>query len=333
MMYFSFQTITHASSVGQSLPVPDNGWHRYEDTNSGFVYEGQSWKLLTNGIFSGNSEKFTLDASLHSVKFSFVGEKLRLINYRGPDRQSSIKVNIDGVDYNYSANGTSQGTTLLFEKLNLENKVHSVVISAVNSGTYQIFEFDAIDINETGYLINKNISAPSNLTATGGDTKVDLSWTNVSNATGYNIKRGLTANGPYNTIATNVTGTVYLDTSVTNGTTYFYVVTALNNNDESLVSNEASATPQKANQPEPEPSGDRAILTVTLTTGLEKEFDLSNSEVNAFLEWYDARDSGTGPAKFAINKHDNNKGPFSKRAEYVIFDKILTFSIDEYSAK
>ncbi|WP_425497141.1 hypothetical protein [Paenibacillus phytohabitans] len=85
--------------------------------------------------------------------------------------------------------------------------------------------------------------------------------------------------------------------------------------------------------PDPEPSGDRAILTVTLTNRLEKEFDLSIEEVNAFLDWYDARDAGAGPAKFAIDKHNNNKGPFSSRKEYVIFDKILTFSIDEYSAK
>ncbi|WP_353959070.1 galactose oxidase [Paenibacillus sp. PK1-4R] len=57
------------------------------------------------------------------------------------------------------------------------------------------------------------------------------------------------------------------------------------------------------------------------------------SEVNAFLNWYDARDGGAGPAKFAINKYSNNKGPFSKRTNYVIFDKILTFEVSEYTTK
>ncbi|MDF1586488.1 hypothetical protein PZ740_08835, partial [Rhodospirillales bacterium YIM 152171] len=61
--------------------------------------------------------------------------------------------------------------------------------------------------------------------------------------------------------------------------------------------------------PEPEPNGSRAILTVTMNTGLEKEFDLSMEEVNAFINWYDTKESGSGPAKFAINKHGNNKGP------------------------
>lgn len=80
-----------------------------------------------------------------------------------------------------------------------------------------------------------------------------------------------------------------------------------------------------------DPTADRAILVVTMTTGLEKEYDLPMSDVNAFLNWYDARDAGSGPAKFAINKYSNNKGPFSKRTDYVIFDKILTFEVSEYT--
>ncbi|MNC52782.1 hypothetical protein D3C75_1021500 [compost metagenome] len=70
-----------------------------------------------------------------------------------------------------------------------------------------------------------------------------------------------------------------------------------------------------------------------MNTGLEKEFDLSMEEVNAFITWYENKQSGIGTASYAINKHNNNKGPFSTRKEYVIFDKILTFSVDEYSVE
>lgn len=83
--------------------------------------------------------------------------------------------------------------------------------------------------------------------------------------------------------------------------------------------------------PEPEPTGDRAILVIIMTTGLEKEYDLSMAEVNSFINWYDTKDAGTGPSKYAIDKHDNNKGPFSKRTDYVIFNNILTFEVNEYS--
>lgn len=337
--FFSFQSSTYAATtttqitqVGQPLPAPDPGWKRYEETASGFVFEGPAWLVPTSGNYSG-SEKFTMNASLHSVKFSFFGTSLRLTSYRGGDRHSLVTVNIDGINYTYSAKGAAQITTLLFEKNNLENKVHTVVVSAVNSSSSNLFEFDALDINETGYLVSSQVISPTNLTANPGDSKVNLSWEASSNATSYNVKQSTTAGGPYETIVTNVTGTVYTDATVINATTYYYVVTALNANGQSNYSNEVSAKPQGLVVPDPEPSGDRAVLTITLTTGIEKEFDLSIVEVNAFLKWYDTKDAGSGPAKFAIDKHSNNKGPFAKRTEYVIFDKILTFEVSEYSTK
>ncbi|WP_235209122.1 discoidin domain-containing protein [Paenibacillus polymyxa] len=82
-----------------------------------------------------------------------------------------------------------------------------------------------------------------------------------------------------------------------------------------------------------QPTGDRAILTITMDTGLEKEFNLSMKEVNSFITWYEGKQSGSGTASYAIDKHDNNKGPFSNRKDYVIFNKILTFEVSEYSTK
>lgn len=90
-------------------------------------------------------------------------------------------------------------------------------------------------------------------------------------------------------------------------------------------------TPEPTPTATPEiPSGDRALLNITLITGTDKEFDLSMSEVNAFLNWYD---SASGSLSFGINKHNNNKGPFINRTEYVIHDKILTFEVSEYTAQ
>ncbi|MGG4189286.1 hypothetical protein ABEW29_12760, partial [Paenibacillus peoriae] len=82
-----------------------------------------------------------------------------------------------------------------------------------------------------------------------------------------------------------------------------------------------------------QPTGDRAILTVTMDNGFDKEFDLSKKELSAFIAWYDAKDAGRGASFFAIDKHNNNKGPFSNRKDYVIFNKILTFEVSEYSTK
>jgi fibronectin type 3 domain-containing protein len=85
-------------------------------------------------------------------------------------------------------------------------------------------------------------AAPQNLAATGGDQQVSLTWTASTGATSYNVKRAAVSGGPYTTVASPA-GATYTDTSLTNGTTYYYVVTAVNTVGESANSNQASATP------------------------------------------------------------------------------------------
>src|SRR5207237_8367489 len=57
-----------------------------------------------------------------------------------------------------------------------------------------------------------------------GNAQVTLSWTAVSGATGYNVKRSTTSGGPYTTVGPNVTPASFTDSGLTNGTTYYYVV-------------------------------------------------------------------------------------------------------------
>jgi fibronectin type 3 domain-containing protein/regulation of enolase protein 1 (concanavalin A-like superfamily) len=87
-----------------------------------------------------------------------------------------------------------------------------------------------------------NLSAPGSLGATVGDTQVNLSWSSVSGATSYIVKRATTSGGPYTFLA-SATSTAYTDTAVTNGTPYYYVVVATNGLGESLTTGEFSATP------------------------------------------------------------------------------------------
>ena len=173
------------------------------------------------------------------------------------------------------------------------------------------------------YTPTEAAEAPTNLTATAGNAQVSLSWTPATGAAIYNVKRSETPGGPYTTIAENVTTTSYTDTAVTNGTTYYYIVTAVNEGGESSPSNEASATPAA-----PAAAG-KAILVITMVNGTEKEYDLSMAEVNAFTDWYDGRANGAGKAYFTIDK-GYNKGPFQSRTDYIVFDKILDFEINRY---
>ena len=72
---------------------------------------------------------------------------------------------------------------------------------------------------------------------------VTLRWLPLLGATNYTVKRALVSGGPYLGIGTT-TSTNYTDTTVTNGTTYYYVVSAAIATGESANSSEMHATPQ-----------------------------------------------------------------------------------------
>jgi fibronectin type 3 domain-containing protein len=63
------------------------------------------------------------------------------------------------------------------------------------------------------------------LNASPGDREVYLNWNSISNATAYQISRATSAHGPFTVIVASQTATDYLDTGLTNGTPYFYLVT------------------------------------------------------------------------------------------------------------
>jgi hypothetical protein len=85
--------------------------------------------------------------------------------------------------------------------------------------------------------------APTNLTATAGNGQITLSWSPVYFATNYSIYRSSSSGTETWLGWGNGNSTSFTDTNVSDGTTYFYEVTAVNNAGESAMSNEASATP------------------------------------------------------------------------------------------
>jgi autotransporter-associated beta strand protein len=86
-------------------------------------------------------------------------------------------------------------------------------------------------------------AAPTGLVATGSNAAVIVKWNAVSGATAYNVLRSLTSGSGYSTAASAVTGTNYTDSGLTNGTRYYYRLTALNGLAESSTSSEVSAIP------------------------------------------------------------------------------------------
>ncbi|RUS47809.1 glycoside hydrolase family 48 protein [Cohnella sp. AR92] len=130
----------------------------------------------------------------------------------------------------YADTGLTNGTTYYY------------VVSAVNAAGQSANSAQA-SATPTAPVTPTVPSAPTGLAATAGDAQATLTWSASSGATSYNVKRATTSGGPYATVATGVTATSYADTGLTNGTTYYYVVSAANAAGESLNSAQASASP------------------------------------------------------------------------------------------
>ncbi|RCX09883.1 hypothetical protein DFR58_13322 [Anaerobacterium chartisolvens] len=318
-----------AATVGEQLTSPEEGWQRYDHRENKILYLGNSWReVLESDKYQGASIYIPASASsdevrASSIKFRFKGSKLRILDGEINTRSKEVGIKIDKSSvYSYSSYSTSTTGTdqvILFEITDLPFDVHTVEIYSIDGIRYGL---DAIDIDDTGELLL--YYEVSNLTAAPGNAAVALSWDAVEDAVSYNIKRSTTPDGPYATIATGVTGTAYTDATVTNGTTYYYVVSAVTASGQSANSNEASATPEA-----PPAIGNSAILEITVTTGVIKEYDVTAAELQDFLSWYDGSSSGADKAYYIFTKK-NNIAPFLSRKEYLAFDKIVSFEVKEY---
>lgn len=116
-------------------------------------------------------------------------------------------------------------------------------IGSVGQGT---FSYVANSGNLTVTEAAAGPAAPTGLSATTGDASVSLAWiAPAGTVTSYTIQRSTTSGSGYTDISTgSVTGTTYTDSTAVNGSTYFYVVAAVNAGGTGANSNEASATPQ-----------------------------------------------------------------------------------------
>ena len=125
------------------------------------------------------------------------------------------------------------------------NTSNNTITPTANATSNRVFSMTTANI-QSAFLqvVPGNVpSAPTGLGATPGNAQVTLNWTAASSATSYNVKRSTTNGGPYANVQTGVTGTTFTNTGLTNGTPYYYVVTAVNASGESPISTQVSATP------------------------------------------------------------------------------------------
>jgi hypothetical protein len=127
----------------------------------------------------------------------------------------------------YTDSSVTNGTTYYY------------VVSALNDAGESA---NSAEISATPKASSVPPAVPTNLAATAGDSVVTLTWTASSGAKSYYVKRSTTSGGPYTQIAAPASNS-YTDTALTNGTTYYYVVSAINSAGESANSAQVSAVP------------------------------------------------------------------------------------------
>jgi hypothetical protein len=92
--------------------------------------------------------------------------------------------------------------------------------------------------------INTNDATPTIASATPGNSSVSLVWTGGGGAPYFNVYRSNISGTGYSRIASALAQSTFMDNAVTNGVTYYYVVTAMNVlGGESAYSGEVAATP------------------------------------------------------------------------------------------
>ena len=133
------------------------------------------------------------------------------------------------------------------------------VISPLPNGTTYYFRVQAV--NDSGYgplsaemsATPRALPAAPSLSATAENKSATLYWNRVNDAASYRVRRRIGANGTYTTLSNVITDTSFTNGNLTNGTTYYYRIFAVNSSGNSPESNEVAVTPM-APTPTPAPT-------------------------------------------------------------------------------
>ena len=163
------------------------------------------------------------------------------------------------------------------------------------------------------------IAHPTGLKATAGDGMVNLSWTAPEGAETYTVLRSTKEEGPFTPVESTeaqanpvpATVTAFTDKTAVNGTIYYYVVIAENQQGKSAYSNVVSAAPVAAEVEEPltPPTGLKATagdgmvnLSWTVSEGAETYTVLRSTDAKGTFEPVKATEAQPNPVMAAVTE-------------------------------
>ncbi len=141
---------------------------------------------------------------------------------------SSAGTQIKGASSPYAHKGLTNGTSYYYVVMAIVDGIESAASGQANA-------MPQVPVS----------AAPANVAAASGDGQATISWDTVSSATSYNLYWS-TSTGVTTATGTKIATVTspYTQTGLTNGTTYYWIVTAVNAGGESGASSQASAIPK-----------------------------------------------------------------------------------------
>lgn len=230
------------------------------------LFDGFGTQLVSTTVTSSTNQVFAVSSN--------AAKNIVAVNYSSSDNTTTT----------FNLTGITNASVEVWQK-NAGNQ------TPVNLGTINVtggsFNYTLDAYTVTAFVITPTSPppVPTGLAATPGNGQVALTWNTSSGATSYTVKRGTTSGTYTNTFTTVTNG--YTNTGLTNGTTYYYVVSATGSGGESANSPQVSATPT---------SGGGGLLTIqesSLAAG-----NASNPPSNPWRTVTDSGASGGGLAFF-----------------------------------
>jgi sugar lactone lactonase YvrE len=262
-------TITASNAQLQGIVYKHNGFLAVSDygRNGILLINPGNGNVTTNAGFHGQGDFITTtDTSIsntatffHPLGIAESGDGTLIVSDNGNSRIKAILANgsvtnVYGIKSNFWAGeqypGFQDGTVTLPDGYSgVAARLPNGVVVAPDGSLYVSEDYYHILRHVTGAGFSAEPppppATPVTVTATvvtnAGVVEVNIQWSpsTSGNVTNYILSRATSSGGPY-TIIDQTTGTTFTDTSVTNGTTYYYVVQAENSGGESGNSAEVS---------------------------------------------------------------------------------------------
>jgi autotransporter-associated beta strand protein len=231
------------------------------DIDSGALALGTNFTVLENTGANAISGAFKDLPEMSIVK---LGNYDLRITYKGGDGNDLVLMDerttpliitsakgdtaLAGRAYQYSITGIKSPT--YFNAAGLPSGLAVDTTTGVISGTPEVYgnfnvvlraANDTLSGTDTLRLVVLN-NVTSNISVAEGDARVVVEWNSILNFT-YRVKRAASPSGPFTVIGSTTTAR-YTDSLLTNGTTYYYTVTAVDGTTEYPESVPVSATPK-----------------------------------------------------------------------------------------